>query len=85
VALVRELYRVPSYRPAQPWFTAAAVLARVWRWGTRIKMRRDYARRRKLAAPVISIGTSPWAAPEKRPARCGWRRSSNSAGASRGY
>ena len=56
VALVRELYRVPSYRPAQPWFTAAAVLARVWRWGTRIKMRRDYARRRKLAAPVISIG-----------------------------
>ena len=56
VALVRELYRVPSYRPAQPWFAAASVLARVWRWGARIKMRRGYARRRKLAAPVIGIG-----------------------------
>jgi len=56
LALVRELYRVPSYRPAQPWFTAAAVLARVWRWGARIKMRRGYARRRKLAAPVVSVG-----------------------------
>jgi tetraacyldisaccharide 4'-kinase len=56
VALVRELYRAPSYRPAQPWFAAASVLARVWRWGARIKMRRGYARRRKLAAPVIGIG-----------------------------
>jgi tetraacyldisaccharide 4'-kinase len=56
VALVRELYRVPSYRPAQPWFAVASVLARLWRWGTRKKLRRDYARRRKLAAPVISIG-----------------------------
>jgi tetraacyldisaccharide 4'-kinase len=56
VALVRELYRVPGYRPAQPWFAAASVLARVWRWGARKKLRRDYARRRKLAAPVISIG-----------------------------
>jgi tetraacyldisaccharide 4'-kinase len=56
VTLVRELYRVPRYRPAQPWFMAASVLARLWRWGARKKMRRDYARRRKLAAPVVSIG-----------------------------
>ena len=56
VALVRELYRVPRYRPAQPWFTVASVLARLWRWGARKKLRRDYARRRKLAAPVIAIG-----------------------------
>jgi tetraacyldisaccharide 4'-kinase len=56
VALVREVYRVPRYRPAQPWFAVAWVLARLWRWGTRKKLRRDYARRRKLAAPVISIG-----------------------------
>ena len=56
VTLVRELYRVPGYRPAQPWFTVASVLARLWRWGARKKLRRDYVRRRKLAAPVISIG-----------------------------
>jgi tetraacyldisaccharide 4'-kinase len=56
VALVRQLYRVPSYRPAQPWFMAASMLARVWRWGARKKQRRDYARRRKLPAPVISVG-----------------------------
>ena len=55
-ALVRELYRVSFYRPAQPRFTVASVLARLWRWGARNKGRRDYARRRKLAAPVISIG-----------------------------
>jgi 3-deoxy-D-manno-octulosonic-acid transferase len=56
VTLVRELYRVPRYRPAQPWFAAASVLARLWRWGARKKQRRDYARRRKLPAPVISVG-----------------------------
>jgi len=48
VTLVGELYRVPRYRPAQPWFAAAWVLARLWRWGARKKQRRDYARRRKL-------------------------------------
>jgi tetraacyldisaccharide 4'-kinase len=56
VTVVRELYRVPRYRPAQPWFAVASVLARLWRWGARKMQRRDYARRRKLAAPVISIG-----------------------------
>jgi tetraacyldisaccharide 4'-kinase len=57
VTMVREqLYRVPGYRPAQPWFAAASVLERLWRWGSRKKLRRDYARRRKLGAPVIAIG-----------------------------
>jgi tetraacyldisaccharide 4'-kinase len=56
VTLVRELYRAPRYRPAQPRFAAAWVLARLWRWGARTRQRRDYARRRKLAAPVISVG-----------------------------
>jgi tetraacyldisaccharide 4'-kinase len=56
VTLVRELYRVPRYRPAQPWFAVASMLARLWRWGARKKLRRDYARRRRLAAPVVSIG-----------------------------
>jgi tetraacyldisaccharide 4'-kinase len=56
VTLVRELYRVPRYRPAQPWFAVASMLARLWRWGARKKLRRDYARRHKLAAPVVSIG-----------------------------
>ena len=56
VTLVRELYRVPRYRPAMPWFMAASVLARLWRWGARKKLRRDYARRRKLGAPVVSVG-----------------------------
>jgi tetraacyldisaccharide 4'-kinase len=56
VTLVRELYRLPRYRPAQPWFAAASVLARLWRWGARKKLRRDYAHRRKLGAPVISVG-----------------------------
>ena len=67
VTLVRELYRVPRDRPAQPWFLAASLLARLWRWGARQKLRRDYARRRKLMCgaglpapqdrvPVISVG-----------------------------
>jgi tetraacyldisaccharide 4'-kinase len=56
VTLVREWYRVPRYRPAQPWFLAASVLARLWRWGARRRLRRGYARRRKLAAPVVAVG-----------------------------
>jgi tetraacyldisaccharide 4'-kinase len=57
--LVRELYRVPGYRPAQPWFTAASVLARVWRWGARTRMRRDYARRRKLRGADAPVRAGP--------------------------
>jgi 3-deoxy-D-manno-octulosonic-acid transferase len=56
VAAMREVYRVPRYRPAMPWYLAAWALARVWRWeGTR-RQQRDYARRRKLDVPVISVG-----------------------------
>jgi tetraacyldisaccharide 4'-kinase len=56
VAAMRELYRVPRYRPAMPWFPAAWALARVWRWEGRRRQVRDYARRRKLDVPVISVG-----------------------------
>lgn len=56
VAEMREVQRVPCYRPAMPWFVPRWVLARAWQWGARHKLARDYARRRKLDAPVISIG-----------------------------
>ena len=59
VALVRELYRVPRYRPAQPWFTAASLLARLWRWGARKKQRRDYNRRRKLRGADALVRAGP--------------------------
>jgi len=58
-ALVRELYRVPRYRPAQPWFAVASVLARLWRWGARKKLRRDYARRRKLRGADAPVRAGP--------------------------
>jgi tetraacyldisaccharide 4'-kinase len=73
VTLVRELYRVPRYRPAQPRFAAASVLARLWRWGARKKLRRDYARRRKLVSGAANPGCSRLSAgagekpPERRP------------------
>ena len=56
---LREMHgvlRVPRYRPAMPWFAAAWALARMWRWGARRRQSRHYARRRKLDAPVISVG-----------------------------
>ena len=55
---VRELYRggLPAYRPAMPWFAAAWVLARLWEWGGRRRQARGLERRRKLDAPVISVG-----------------------------
>ena len=56
VAAMREVYRVPRYRPAMPWYLAAWALARVWRWEGRRRQVRDYARRRKLDVPVISVG-----------------------------
>ena len=59
VTVVRELYRVPRYRPAQPWFMAASVLARLWRWGARKKQRRDYARRRKLRGADAPVRAGP--------------------------
>ena len=56
VAAMREVYRVPRYRPAMPWYLAAWALARVWRWEGRRRQQRDYARRYKLDVPVISVG-----------------------------
>lgn len=56
VAAMREVYRVPRYRPAMPWYLAAWALARVWRWEGWRRQQRDYARRRKLDVPVISVG-----------------------------
>ncbi|MGA2590195.1 MAG: tetraacyldisaccharide 4'-kinase [Bryobacteraceae bacterium] len=48
--------RVPSYRPAQPGFLFLWTLSRLWIWGGRLKRKRDLAGRRRLEAPVISIG-----------------------------
>src|ERR1019366_1479201 len=56
VAAMREVYRVPRYRPAMPWYVAAWTLARVWRWEGRRRQAQYYSRRRKLDGPVISVG-----------------------------
>jgi tetraacyldisaccharide 4'-kinase len=53
---MRELYRVPRYRPAMPWYLMAWALARVWRWEGRRRQAKYYSWRRKLDVPVISIG-----------------------------
>jgi tetraacyldisaccharide 4'-kinase len=56
VAAMREVYRVPRYRPAMPWFLVAWALARVWRWEGRRRQSQYYSWRRKLDVPVISVG-----------------------------
>ncbi len=55
---IRELFvnAQPRYRPAQPWFSIAWPLARLWEWGGRRKRERDLRDQKKLDAPVISIG-----------------------------
>ena len=53
---VRQLRSVPTYRPAMPWFAVAWVLARFWEWGSRRRQRKDFARRRRLPVPVVSVG-----------------------------
>ena len=56
---VRELHgilRVPRYRPAMPWLALAWLLARLWRWGAERRRERQYAHRRELDVPVISVG-----------------------------
>jgi 3-deoxy-D-manno-octulosonic-acid transferase len=57
-AEIVRLHRLglPTYRPAQPWYALAALLARVWTWGSRRKQARDLARRRRAAVPAISVG-----------------------------
>ena len=56
VGVMRGLYRVPRYRPAMPWYAVAWLLARVWAWEARRRQVRDYAIRRRLPVPVISVG-----------------------------
>jgi tetraacyldisaccharide 4'-kinase len=56
VASMREVYRVPRYRPAMPWYLVAWLLARVWRWEGRRRQTKYYSWRRKLDVPVISVG-----------------------------
>ena len=46
VAAMREMYRVPRYRPAMPWYLVAWSLARVWRWEARRRQAQYYSRRR---------------------------------------
>jgi 3-deoxy-D-manno-octulosonic-acid transferase len=47
---------VPRYRPAQPGFAFLWMLSRLWIWGGRLDRARALARRRRLEAPVISVG-----------------------------
>jgi 3-deoxy-D-manno-octulosonic-acid transferase len=56
VKAMRDVYRVPRYRPAMPWYLVAWVLSRVWRWEGRRRRQRDYARQYKLDVPVIGVG-----------------------------
>jgi 3-deoxy-D-manno-octulosonic-acid transferase len=58
VQVVRELYDagIPRYRMAQPWFAGAWPLARVWKWGSLRRQRRQVGQQRALDIPVISIG-----------------------------
>ena len=56
VAAMRDVYCVPRYRPAMPWYLVAWVLARVWRWEGRRRQAKYYSWRRKLDVPVISVG-----------------------------
>ena len=60
--------RVPSFRPAQPGFVLLWTLSRVWIWGGRLKRKRDLAGRRRLDAPVISIGNITAGGSGKTPA-----------------
>lgn len=57
-ATMRELFvdAQPRYRPAQPWFSLAWPLARLWTWGGRRKRERDLRGQKRLDAPVISVG-----------------------------
>src|SRR5205085_3388333 len=53
---IRELYQIPRYRYAMPWFAILWLLARLWEWGARRSQARHSAQPRKLDVPVISIG-----------------------------
>lgn len=58
IAAVRRLYdtHLPRYRPAQPWYSLAWVLAHFWGWGGRRRAARGRKQQRRLEVPVISVG-----------------------------
>ena len=56
VEQVRQLRRVPAYRPAMPWYALAWLLARFWEWGSHRRQRVHLQRQRRLPVPVISVG-----------------------------
>ncbi len=55
---IRGLHRahIPCYRPSMPWYAVAWLLSRVWLAGGRRKRKAGLRARRKLDAPVISVG-----------------------------
>ncbi|HUE22230.1 MAG TPA: tetraacyldisaccharide 4'-kinase [Bryobacteraceae bacterium] len=55
---VSEIFarHVPLYRPAQPGFAFLRMFSWLWIWGGKHQRARDLARRRRLEAPVISVG-----------------------------
>jgi 3-deoxy-D-manno-octulosonic-acid transferase len=58
LAETRAIYDsgVPRRIQWQPWRPIAWALAQLWKWGGRRRLARDLSRRRKLDAPVISVG-----------------------------
>jgi tetraacyldisaccharide 4'-kinase len=58
VTAARELYdaHLPGYRPAQPWYSVACLLAPIWGWGGRRRYARGLRQQQRLPVPVISIG-----------------------------
>uniref|UniRef100_Q01SE9 Tetraacyldisaccharide 4'-kinase n=1 Tax=Solibacter usitatus (strain Ellin6076) TaxID=234267 RepID=Q01SE9_SOLUE len=53
---MREIQRIPRYRPPMPWFLVARALSEAWKWEAKRRQVRDYAHRKRLKSPVISIG-----------------------------
>jgi tetraacyldisaccharide 4'-kinase len=56
VDLARAIYRPPRYRAAITGYAPARALSAVWRMEARRRAVRDYRARRRLDAPVISVG-----------------------------
>jgi tetraacyldisaccharide 4'-kinase len=56
VDLARDVYRIPRYRMAFPYYAPARALSAVWRSEARRRAVRDYRLRLRLPVPVISIG-----------------------------
>ena len=52
----RQLYRIPRYRPHVLWLAIGRGLAALWRHESHRRMVRDHLRRRRLDAPVVSVG-----------------------------